>query len=114
MREAMMRADLAICSGGQTLFELAATGLPGIAIATADNQVQNMTGFASAGTIRNAGSADDPQLRSRFAEAFEELGRAEARSDMSVLGPQIVDGQGADRTAHEIVALLRNSRSAMA
>jgi len=114
MRDVMARADLAVSSGGQTVFELAATGLPAIVIATADNQIEHLAGFADAGTIRSAGRAGDPAVRLRFNDALEALRDRDARRDMSARGPAIVDGRGAGRVAEEVVTLMRSSRSAMA
>jgi len=96
------------------VFELAATGLPAIVIATADNQIEHLAGFADAGTIRSAGRSDDPTLRSRFSDAFGTLRARDARRGMSARGPAIVDGHGAGRVAEEVVTLMRSSRSAMA
>ncbi len=113
MREAMLRADVGVSAGGQTLFELAVTGLPAIVIAMAANQKQNVADFAAAGTIRSAGEHDMPRLASRFAAAFEEVRSAEVRRDMSRRGLNLVDGRGAERTASSIAMLLRDSRSAI-
>lgn len=111
MRDVMLLGDIAITSGGQTLFELAATALPAIVIATAGNQVQNVSDFTAAGTIRNAGRHSDPQLRSRFDAAYDELRDESVRSAMSSRGPELVDGRGAERTAARILELLQGRRS---
>jgi len=108
MRDVMLRADIALSSGGQTLFELAATALPAIVITTADNQTQNVAGFAAAGTIVSIGSSRDGEVRARISDACVELREPEARAQMSRRGPQLVDGRGADRVAQAIVELLRN------
>jgi len=111
--EAMIRADLAVASGGQTLFELAATGLPAITVATAGNQAQNLADFAAAGTIRSAGRRIDAHLEAQFVAAFDELRSADVRREMSARGPCLVDGRGAERVASSMVTLLRESRSAI-
>src|SRR2546422_1325880 len=49
IRDLMLGADLALCGGGQTTYELAATGTPAVAIRFADNQTQNLAGLNSAG-----------------------------------------------------------------
>src|SRR3984893_4770917 len=45
MRSLMLAADLAITSGGQTTYELAATGTPGVGVCIAENQRMNLEEF---------------------------------------------------------------------
>lgn len=111
MRDVMLRADLAVVSGGQTLFELAATGTPAIVITTAENQVEHARAFADRGTVVLAGRADDPDLPSRFAAAYESVNDVAARAEMTRRGCELVDGRGAERTASAIVELLKGERS---
>ncbi|HEX7809074.1 MAG TPA: UDP-2,4-diacetamido-2,4,6-trideoxy-beta-L-altropyranose hydrolase [Thermoanaerobaculia bacterium] len=99
MRDLMLRSDLAISSGGQTLFELAATGTPAIVITTADNQVQHARDFAGAGSLV---MLDDG--------AFERVRDVAVRAAMSERGRALVDGRGAERTASAIVELLKGTR----
>ena len=111
MRDVMLLADLAVTSGGQTLFELAATGTPAIVLTTAANQVEHARAFADRGTVVLAGSADDPDLPARFAIAYESVRDVAARAEMSRRGRELVDGRGAERTASAIVELLQGDRS---
>jgi UDP-2,4-diacetamido-2,4,6-trideoxy-beta-L-altropyranose hydrolase len=113
MREAMLRADLAVSAGGQTLFELAATGLPAVVIETASNQRRNIADFAAAGTVIGTGTASNAELRVAFDSALSALASAEVREAMSTRGPALVDGRGAERTAAAIAKLME-SRSAIA
>lgn len=109
MAQAMARADLAVTSGGQTLFELAAIGLPAMTIATAANQRHNVMDFSAAETIRSVGERTDPDLERQFADALADVQSGDVRRKMSAHGPRLVDGRGAYRVAAEIVAILRNS-----
>lgn len=106
MREAMLRADIAVVAGGQTLFELAATRLPGIGIETGANQRRNLAGFQAAGTIIRAGAAGDADLPQRFVSALATLADAGVRETMG-RGRELVDGRGAERTAAAVVKLMR-------
>lgn len=106
MREAMLRADIAVTAGGQTLFELAATGLPSIVMETAANQSRNAADFAAAGTIVRAGATTDADLRAGFAAALAAVAAPDVRRVMSAQGLELVDGRGADRTVAAIVKLL--------
>ncbi len=42
MRDVMLSSDVAISAGGQTLYELARTGTPTVAVSVADNQKKNV------------------------------------------------------------------------
>src|SRR5262249_25676677 len=55
----MLSADIALCGGGQTTYELAAIGTPALAIRLADNQTLNLTSLAAAGTLAWVGDAGD-------------------------------------------------------
>jgi len=56
MRALMLAAGLAISGGGQTTFELAATGTPTVAIRLADNQTLTLETLAEAGALIQAGA----------------------------------------------------------
>jgi UDP-2,4-diacetamido-2,4,6-trideoxy-beta-L-altropyranose hydrolase len=102
----MLSADLALCGGGQTTYELAATGTPALAIRLADNQTLNLTSLAEAGTLAWVGDAGDADLAARVGAALAALaGDRKRRARMSRQGQVLVDGRGAGRVAREIVAL---------
>jgi UDP-2,4-diacetamido-2,4,6-trideoxy-beta-L-altropyranose hydrolase len=102
----MLSADLALCGGGQTTYELAATGTPALAIRLADNQTLNLTSLAEAGTLAWVGDAGDAGLGTRVGSALRDLaGEAKRRARMSRQGQALVDGRGAGRVAREIAAL---------
>jgi len=106
----MMEADLAISAGGQTLYELARVGCPGVAIETAANQAGQMRALHDAGIIRAIGRAEHLQIIEQVAGAARELlPDAPRRQQMSRAGQQLIDGQGALRVAR---ALLERSRQA--
>jgi UDP-2,4-diacetamido-2,4,6-trideoxy-beta-L-altropyranose hydrolase len=102
----MLSADIALCGGGQTTYELAATGTPALAIRLADNQTPNLTSLAEAGTLAWVGDAGDADLGTRVGSALTDLaGDAKRRARMSSQGQTLVDGRGAGRVAREIAAL---------
>ncbi len=55
MHQLMMQSDLAISAAGQTIYELAVTGIPAIIIGTAKNQINNIKGWIDSGFIKFAG-----------------------------------------------------------
>jgi UDP-2,4-diacetamido-2,4,6-trideoxy-beta-L-altropyranose hydrolase len=102
----MLSADVALCGGGQTTYELAATGTPAVAIRLADNQTLNLTALAEAGTLVWVGDAGDADLGARIGRALADLAAdAERRARMSRQGQALVDGRGAGRVARAIAAL---------
>lgn len=103
MRKAMLESDLAISAGGQTLYELARMGIPTIAIAAADNQLNNIYGWERKGFVKYAGWGKDANISENIRAALKLLEDAGARIRMSKAGREMVDGQGAKRTVAGII-----------
>ena len=102
----MLEADLAISAAGQTLYELAATGCPTIAVSVAANQKGHLEALAEAGIVLDAGDATgDADIMTKLSNKLGSLlSDAEARSAMTAAGQRLVDGQGAQRVAQTILA----------
>lgn len=112
MRSLMLSADLALCGGGQTIYELAATGTPAIAVRTAENQTVNLKGLSAAGSLMWVGDASDAELEAKVMRELSPLaGDASRRIAMSRQGRVLVDGQGATRVAHAILDLTTDAHS---
>ena len=110
MRGLMLRADLAISGGGQTLYELAATATPTIAIGLARDQVVNLRGLSAAGAVQDAGAPDDPAFSQKLSEALARLAEdPAARAAMGAAGRRLVDGRGTERVAEALRALVPSS-----
>ncbi len=108
IRQLMLNADLAISAGGQTTYELAATGTPTIAVSRAPNQVRSLSALAANGTLLYAGSAADEGLNQRLSSLIWQLSAdREARARMSGQGRALVDGGGTSRVAQAIVVAAR-------
>ena len=95
MVEAMLAADVAICGGGQTLYELARVGVPTVGTHLIDNQRFDVEGWQLARVIRVAGSWDDPLLIAQVLESLKSLESVEERADVSRIGRSLIDGGGA-------------------
>lgn len=95
MRNLMLRSDVAISAGGQTLYELARTGVPTVAVTVADNQRKNVEEWEKAGFIENAGYWDDDRLVEKLENKFVRLMDIERRLDACRIGKGVVDGSGA-------------------
>ena len=102
MRDIIIGSDLALSSGGQTLFELARTGVPVIAISTADNQNENIRGWVDAGFVSYAGVVKDDGLHNKIISCMNYLKDVEERKKRSIIGRNLIDGLGSRKVAKEI------------
>lgn len=93
----MLKSDIAISAGGQTLYELARVGVPTIAVAVADNQHFNISGWLEVGFIEFAGWWHDANLLYQISKAVDLLRDASTRQRKRDIGRSFVDGQGARR-----------------
>lgn len=87
VREAMMRADVAISAAGQTLLELACMGVPSVAVITAQNQLPNATKLQNIGFCKVM-TADTLEATKECLRSF--VGKAE-RAVSSVAGQKYID-----------------------
>lgn len=102
LHTALEAADIGILAGGTTLHEAAATGLPVICVPIAANQDARATQVEALGL----GLRIDPD--DRFEDRLTAALRAlitdpERRSAMARTGQALVDGQGADRVARDLL-----------
>jgi len=101
--ELMYQADLAICSGGQTLYELAACRTPAIAIQVIDNQKNNIEEWAKTGFIRHAGTYDDIDLLDNIYSHLNDLSNYEIRCNCSEIARKVYSGEETLNLAKEIL-----------
>jgi len=112
IRSLMLASDLALCAGGQTAYELAATGTPAVAVRTAKNQTINLEGLRSAGSLIWAGDVEDQDLEAKVTCELLSLAQdASRRAEMSRAGRMLVDGLGADRVAQALMEFAGTSGS---
>jgi UDP-2,4-diacetamido-2,4,6-trideoxy-beta-L-altropyranose hydrolase len=99
----MAWADLAITSGGSTVWELAKTGCPSIVIETTPVEQLLASGLARARLFARLGPEarlDEQTLADEIAARVEDVAW---RTEMSALGMRLVDGDGARRVV-EVLA----------
>jgi spore coat polysaccharide biosynthesis predicted glycosyltransferase SpsG len=99
MADILVEADLVLCSGGMTVFEIAALGRPGIVLCQNDKEQKRMERFARFGSVRHLGlgtEASEEAIRECVAALLAD--RAE-RIRMSEAGVALVDAHGAARAA---------------
>ena len=106
----MNQADMAITAGGSTCYELARTGVPAIAIATAENQNAVVAALEQRGTLIGFTIGESPLsnasgLSDDIKSATKKLVRnREHRQSMTEKGRRILDGLGAERVTRKLHA----------
>lgn len=108
MADLVRESDIAVTAAGQSLYELARTGSATIAVAVADNQLNNARGWHDAGFIEYAGWWEDGDLSDNLLKGMETLLDRATRARRSETGRRYVDGQGARRVVESV---LRPDRS---
>ncbi len=102
IRDLMLDADMAVSAGGQTLYELAATGTPMVAVQVADNQATALRVLAVEGVACMVEGQDGSVLIDRLGKAVLRLLKSYGvRVEMSAAGLRLVDGWGAQRVSEE-------------
>jgi spore coat polysaccharide biosynthesis predicted glycosyltransferase SpsG len=99
---AMATSDLAIATGGHTMYELAAAGLPTVQVQVAENQEVSKY-WEDFGFSRFAGWYDNQHFLTRLKECIGFYASPEKREKSSTLGQGLIDGCGAERLIQEIM-----------
>lgn len=97
MKKTMLNSDIAISAGGQTLYELAKIGVPTIAIAVSDNQINNVVGWQRTSFIDYAGWWEDEGIVDNITKSLNKLKNRTERKKRAEIGMEIINGQGAIR-----------------
>ena len=97
--EIMSQADVAIISGGLTLFEAMRCGVPSLVVAQYEHQLQTARRYESLGATTCIGLPIDG-FEDRLREALARLiAEPELREHISISGGRLVDGKGLQRVA---------------
>ena len=97
MADTLHEADLVLCSGGMTVFEIAALGRPGIVLCQNARERERMESFARYGTILHLGLGTEVSAETIRERAVGLLNDAESRRRMGDAGAKLVDAQGTHR-----------------
>lgn len=96
-------ADLAVCAGGSTLWEMAAFGVPVACVILAENQQPIVADLEQRGVIVDLGWDRELVAERCAKELGSLLADGARRQRMSELGRRLVDGAGAARVAAALV-----------
>jgi len=102
MKQVMLESDVAITSCGQTLYELARTGVPAIGIGIAKNQLQNIKGWRKCGFLEYAGWYNDRHIEQNIKHCLKYLEDKKIRMHKAGIGGEMIDGRGHTRIINAI------------
>jgi spore coat polysaccharide biosynthesis predicted glycosyltransferase SpsG len=109
----MQEADVVVCSGGMSVYEIAALGTPGIVLGQNAREDERMRAFARNGTVEYLGlgtEVSEAALGRAVLALLHDPGRRRA---MSERGRSLVDGLGAARTAELVLENERRREKAL-
>jgi spore coat polysaccharide biosynthesis predicted glycosyltransferase SpsG/RimJ/RimL family protein N-acetyltransferase len=104
MKKIMLESDIAITAGGQTVYELARTGIATIAVAVAENQLGNIRRLESVGFVEYAGRYEDGGLEGVIKHKIELLKDKNIRQHKCIVGKTLIDGTGSNRIVKELLS----------
>jgi len=100
----MKSSDLAIVSGGTTVWELAFMGTPALVLESGPQERLLVRGLEKIHLFRGIGSATETSERSIEASIEAAVQDRAWRSTMSERGRRLVDGKGSERAVSEMIA----------
>jgi len=103
MQSLMTGADMAVCGGGQTLYEMASQGLPPVVVNLVENQADDIRGFVEAGFASAAGWWNSPDFIEVLAAQLRELWPMAARARRAAAGESCVDRHGIKRLVEALL-----------
>ena len=94
MIKLMQNSDIAIASGGQTLYELARIGTPTIAILLVENAKDDTLGWDEVGGVKNIGWYNDKLLFEKLINTLENLQDYVLRKKMNYRAKKYIPSDG--------------------
>jgi len=91
MLSLMLKADICISAGGQTVYELARVGVPAIGICFAENQRKNLEAWDKEGFLEYIGWYNDDSLSEKLEKALNKLLPYGERAKRSIIGNRLCD-----------------------
>lgn len=107
MKDIMRNSDIAISSGGSTLYEICACSIPTIAYILAHNQEFIVNKLSELGYIEKIGWHEN--LENRINDIIAFINDYNKRLELSIKGKQLVDGKGTERITKEIIEWMREN-----
>lgn len=101
----MQKADVVISAGGNTLYEMACVGTPGLVFWEDPHEDRQSQAFMEKGTVLHVGNGTTTPILEIRNSIKDLLNHTEKRIQMSQCGKKLVDGQGVNRIFKNIMEL---------
>jgi spore coat polysaccharide biosynthesis predicted glycosyltransferase SpsG len=100
----MVNSDIALVSFGTTVYELAAAGLPAIALSISEDHAQSAEVFARGGSLMHLGLSSSVSAEQIQSAVRKLVNDPQLRIEFGRRGQSLVDGNGAPRVAKLLLA----------
>lgn len=105
LAERMQEADILISAGGNTVYEMACVGTPGLVFWEDPHENRQSQAFMEKGTVLHIGNGTTTPILEIRNSIKDLLSHTEKRVQMSQCGKKLVDGQGVNRIFKNIMEL---------
>ncbi|MEW6600108.1 MAG: glycosyltransferase [Nitrospirota bacterium] len=102
----MRSADIVISAGGNTVYEMACVGTPGIVLWEDEHEYVQARDFEEKGVLYCLGNGITTPVEGITEAVTSMLNNVEQRKSMSRLGKELVDAEGTERVGSRIIGLL--------
>lgn len=109
--EVLARSDLAVVAAGSTVWEVAALGIPAVALVVADNQAPLIDDPVVAHMAEIIDARSGLDIAAFVGAVRGVINERQLRGRMSSAGSNLVDGKGVDRVVAAILSVHEGSRS---
>jgi UDP-2,4-diacetamido-2,4,6-trideoxy-beta-L-altropyranose hydrolase len=106
MKSLMQESDLAVSAAGQTMYELAAVGVPAIAVVVARNQINNARGWHTIGLYKSIFWWQKKNFENAIVKNIKQLMSYTVRKRQNEIARQYVDGKGAIRLVSSLQSMI--------
>lgn len=105
MGEVLHNSDICLISGGITLYESMAVGVPAVVICQVDHQTITAARFAERGAVINLGLSKELNIGQVYKTVSFLISNPGVRESMSYNGRKLIDGQGLFRVVDLILSI---------
>ena len=105
----LSKADIVITSGGQTLYEMACLGVPGIVISETIYDMEDTIAWEKRGSIIYAGKWTSKNIEKKILKSIIKIDQKNIRFNLSKNGQKTIDGKGGIRLVKKILQNVRKN-----